>query len=382
MAERTNIMMVAGEASGDLLGAKLAHALTDEIPGKLSLFGCPGPRMRQAGVEAVVAADELSIVGLAEIGRALPRFLKAMKQLRKAAADRRPDVVILIDFPEFNLKLARHLKKQGLKVVYYVSPQLWAWRKYRLTSIERHVDLLLAILPFEKQWYAEHGVHHVEYVGNPHIREVHASSSRTELCSDLEIDASRTLIALLPGSRESEITRILPVMLEAAAELKGKVHEPTFLICAPNDVAASHVRRAMKDTAPDDIIVVTGRTYDVLAAADAGAVTSGTATLEAAILGVPMVVVYKTSRLNYRLLEPLIDVPHYALINLIARERIVTELIQDDLGAKRLSDELMALLDAARNADMRSTLKTAVETLGHGGASRRAAELISKIVSG
>lgn len=378
-----SIMMVAGEASGDLLGAKLVAALnTTFASAQLRLFGCAGPRMRAAGVEAIVAADDLSVVGLAEIGRSLPVFLRAMRKLRNAATDRRPDVVVLIDFPEFNLRLARHLKKQECKIVYYVSPQLWAWRKYRLGFIDRYVDLLLSILPFEKTWYAEHGVHHVEFIGNPHVREIHPMVNRAELSAAVGFDPSRPIIALLPGSREREIARILPVMLGSAAIVSTSVADAVFVICASNETAAAHCRRIL-DTAAvgENFFLVTNRTHDVLAAAEAGAITSGTATLEAAILNLPMVVVYKTSRLNYGLLKPLIDVPHYALINLVAGERLVTELIQDDFTPRRLADELMTLLAPARNAAVRSDLQSAAERLGHGGASQRAAELILELVN-
>ncbi len=375
-------MMVAGEASGDLLGAKLAAELRAIFePDGLLMFGCAGPRMRAAGVEAVVAADDLSVVGLAEIGRSLRVFLRAMRKVRSAAAERRPDVVVLIDFPEFNLKLARHLKKQGAKVVYYVSPQLWAWRKYRLAFIDRYVDLLLSILPFEKAWYAEHGVHHIEYVGNPHVREVHATVNKHELCTTLGIDPLRPIIALLPGSREREIARILPTLLASAQLISDAIPDASFVVCAPNERAAAHCRRILDgaDT-KGRIRLATDRTYDVLAAADAGAIASGTATLEAAILNLPMVVVYKTSRLNYNLLSPLIDVPHFALINLVAGERLVTELIQGDLTPRRLADEVMELLQSDRNVTVRSDLKDAVEKLGHGGASKRAAQLIQELI--
>jgi lipid-A-disaccharide synthase len=376
---RIGVMLVAGEASGDLLGAKLVSALQKQFEDRrLDLFGCAGPRMREAGVEPVVVADDLSVVGLAEIGRSLLTFLNAMKRLRLSARERSPDVAVLIDFPEFNLKLARHLKKQGLTVVYYVSPQLWAWRKYRLSLIERYVDLLLAILPFEKQWYAEHGVYHVEYIGNPHIREVHATSPTETVRAELGIGAGQHLIALLPGSREREIARILPVMVEAAGLVSERYSNTEFVICAANEPAAEHCRKVF--TPSDKIKLVTDRTYDVLAASDAAAITSGTATLEAAIMNVPMVVAYKSSTLNYRLLKPLIDVPHFALVNLIAGERLVTELIQNDLTASRLADEIAALLDTDRNKEMRSRLRTVTEALGHGGASERAAELIKGLV--
>ena len=192
-------MIVAGEASGDGHAAKLANAIRDAAPDTdFEFFGAAGPKMRDAGVEAVVQSDALAIVGLAEIGRALPMFLRAKRDLKRAAADKKPVIVILVDFPDFNLKLAKALKKQGLMVVYYISPQLWAWRKYRVSTVRKYVDLLLTILPFEKDWYAGHGVAHVEYVGNPLAREVHAERTREEFRRDHGLDPTRPLIAMLP----------------------------------------------------------------------------------------------------------------------------------------------------------------------------------------
>ncbi|MDQ3221379.1 MAG: lipid-A-disaccharide synthase, partial [Acidobacteriota bacterium] len=183
MAKQYQIMIVAGEASGDAHAAKLVKALRESAPNtKFILFGAAGHRLRAAGVEAIVNADELAIVGLPEIAKALPRFLKAFHSLSSAAINRRADVVILVDFPDFNLKLAKALKKRGFKIIYYISPQLWAWRKYRIRTIRNYVDLLLTILPFEKDWYAERGVINIEYVGSPLAREVHADSSREEFC--------------------------------------------------------------------------------------------------------------------------------------------------------------------------------------------------------
>ncbi len=374
MGESFKIMIVAGEDSGDGHAAKLVMALREVRPdAHFEFFGSAGPRMRDAGVEATVEADGLSIVGLAEIGRALPMFLRVMKKLRAVAADKKPDVAVLVDFPDFNLKLAKHLKRLGIKVVYYISPQLWAWRKYRLSTIKKYVDLMITVLPFEKDWYREHGVEHVEYVGSPLAREVHADRSKEEFCRDHDLDPSRPTIALLPGSRRKEIARILPIMLEA---VRDKRLEDTQLVLAlATEKHVAYVKETFK-IARDNLHIVHNETYDALNAADATAVTSGTATLEAGIIGTPMVVVYKTSAVNYKLLEPLIDVPHYGLINLIAGKRLAKELIQDDLSGQRLSDELAHLLQKNVNAAMRKELKIAADKLGHGGASKRAAEVI------
>lgn len=373
------VMIVAGEDSGDCHAAKLVRALRDARPDvNFEFFGSAGPKMRDAGVEANVEADGLSIVGLAEIGRALPMFLRVMKKLRAAAENKKPDVAVLVDFPDFNLKLAKHLKKLGIKVVYYISPQLWAWRKYRLSTIKKHVDLMITILPFEKDWYREHGVEHVEYVGSPLAREVHADRTRDEFCRDHGLDRSKSIVALLPGSRRKEIARILPVMLDVTRD--KRLASAQFVLALATEKHVEYVRETF-DIAKINLHVVSGETYDALNAADAAGVTSGTATLEAGIIGTPMVIVYKTSAVNYKLLEPLIDVPHYGLINLIAGKRLAKELIQDDFTAKTLADELARLLEQDTNTAMRNELKIAADKLGHGGASKRAAEAIIQLIT-
>lgn len=403
------IMIVAGEASGDGHAAKLADALREIVPHS-KFFGCAGPKMRAVGVEAIVKADDLSIVGLPEIAAALPKFLNVYRQLVKAAEERQPDVVILVDFPEFNLKLARSLKKRGFKIVYYISPQLWAWRKYRIRTIKNQVDLVISILPFEKQWYAGHGVNHVEYVGSPLAREVHANLSKEDFCTKHGLDPERPIVSLLPGSRHKEIVKILPELLRTAAmmsvlpALAGGLtqqgdnahHQPPataggtdtpkiqFVVAFASDRHAGEVEKAKSFLTKDDrfavenILSVFGETYDALNASDAAAVTSGTATLETGIIGTPMAIVYKTSAFNYKLMRPLIDVEHFGLINLIAGERVAKELIQHDFTAKTLSDELFRLLDPHENTAVRSRLNAATDKLGHGGASKRAAEAIVK----
>ena len=211
------LMIVAGEPSGDAHAATLARALRQAAPSTpFEFFGATGAQMREAGVESIVEAERLAIIGLWEEAKALPKFWAAFRKLRQAAAERQPDAVILVDWPDFNLRLATSLKRRGIRVIYYISPQLWAWRAYRLRNIRRDVDLLLSILPFEKDWYAERGARHVEFVGHPLAGEVRARYGRAELCRRNKLDNARPLVALLPGSRRHEITRILPVMLEAA----------------------------------------------------------------------------------------------------------------------------------------------------------------------
>ncbi len=381
------IMIVAGEASGDTHAAKLVHALREVTPEKnLEFFGATSYKLREAEVETIVNSDNFSIVGLPEIGKALPMFWNAFQKLKRSAVERKPDVVILVDFPEFNLKLAKSLSKKGFKVVYYISPQLWAWRKYRVEAIRKYVDLLLTILPFEKDWYEKHGIHHVEYVGNPTVREVHSNLTKEEFCAKYKLDISKPIISLLPGSRHKEITRILPVLLETAALMSEKNNAIQFVIALASsrnlqeiDDAKKSLKSAGKKL-PPNLLTVHGETHEALNASDVAAVTSGTATLETAIIGTPSAIVYKTSPFNYKLMRPLISVAHFGLINLIAEERLVAELIQDEFTPQTLADELFRLLTPEINQEMREKLAQTTEKLGHGGASIRAAKAISRIL--
>jgi lipid-A-disaccharide synthase len=369
----TQIMVVAGEASGDLHAAKLVKALRAASPNsEFEFFGAAGPKMRDSGVESIVRSDELSIVGLLEIAQALPMFLGAFRKLKEAAKCRQPDVAILLDFPDFNLKLAKALKKQGIKVVYYISPQLWAWRSYRINAVKKYVDLMITILPFEADWYRARGFEKVEYVGSPLATEVYSDVSKNEFCQTYDLDPTRPIVALLPGSRSKEITRIFPVMLEASEILEQSRSDIQFVVAAADTASAGRI----KDIAGEYWKIIVGSTYGALSACDGAAVASGTATLEAAILGAPMVIVYKTSALNYALLRPLISVAHFGLVNLIAGERVAREMIQQEFTSEALADELLRILKPDVNAQVREKLRLTTDKLGHGGASKRAAEAI------
>jgi lipid-A-disaccharide synthase len=376
-------MLVAGEESGDAHAAALVRALRERAPGvAFEFFGAAGARMRAEGVEPVVRDEDLAIMGLVEIARALPRFLSAYRALLRAADARRPDAVVLVDWPDFNLALARALRRRGHKVVYYISPQLWAWRAYRVRQVRRDVDLLLTILPFEAGWYARRGFTRAEFVGHPFAGEVAAAETREEFCARHRLDPSRPLVALLPGSRRKEFERHLPLMLDAAARLGAERPGTQFVVALserrdPSEAArlieaAGHA--ALRDGGRP--LVTRGEARAALAAADAAAVCSGTATLEAALLATPLVVVYKESALNWHTLGRLIRVEHYGLVNLVAGQRVAPELIQNDFTGERLARELSALLDPATNASVRARLRAATARLGHGGASQRAADAV------
>jgi len=394
------LMIVVGEASGDVHAARLVERLR-EI-GDFEFFGATGQKLRQSGVETIVQTDKLSIVGLPEIAKSLPTFWKVFQTLKNEAIARKPDAVVLVDFPDFNLKLAKSLKKHGMRVIYYISPQIWAWRKYRLTTIKRNVDLLLSILPFEKEWYERHGFTKIEYVGNPLVEEVVPKTTKHEFCLRHELNPNEPIIALLGGSRHKEIVRILPILLETAEIMFRKNEKLQFVNALATTRNEEEVEEAkiqvlkkhnskIKGLRTDNglkakILTVQNETYDVLNAADVAAVASGTATLETALIGTPLVVVYKTSWINYKLLRPLIDVPHFGLVNLIAGERVATELIQDDFTPDNLANELFRLLDKEENRRMRMKLRQITDNLKtasskHGSASTRAAEIICRFLT-
>lgn len=374
-------MIVAGEASGDLHSARLVRAIRELSPQEeIEFFGAAGPEMRQAGVEAIVEADGISIIGLPEILRAVPMFLRIMRRLVSAADSRRPDAVILVDFPDFNLRLARALKKRGHRVIYYISPQIWAWRRYRIRTLRKYVDLIISILPFEKAWYEKNGVKHVVYVGNPLVRDVHPSGSRAEFCSRHGLDPDRPIIAMLPGSRRAEISRIAPILSETADRMSAANPHLQFVFAVQKGKGNS-VAEFLNSKRLLGAKIVEGETYDALAASAAAAVTSGTATLEAALLGVPSAIVYRASRLNYRLLRPLINVEYFGLINLIAGEPIVKEFIQDAFTPENLSAEIFRLLEPETATAIKAKMAAAIERLGSGGASRRAAEAVFQLLA-
>jgi lipid-A-disaccharide synthase len=387
MIEQLRLMIVAGEPSGDAHAASLVRALGAEAPqAQFELFGATGALMREAGVESIVHADDLAIMGIVEVARVLPKFWRAFQALQRAASERQPDAVVLVDWPEFNLRLARALHRRGLRVIYYISPQLWAWRPYRVRSVRRDVDLLLAILPFEPAWYQERGVEHVKYVGHPLAGEVHSRSTRAEFCERHQLDATRPVVALLPGSRHKELERILPPMIESAALLSQTRPDIQFVIAlAPHrelQEAQTHLDAAKRNgvALPETLRLIQHETREALFAADAAAVASGTATLEAAMLGTPLVIVYKESTINWHILGSLITAEHYGLVNLIAGERMVTELMQNELNSERLAAELNALLDDERNQALREQLHETTALLGAGQASRRAADAILNAV--
>jgi lipid-A-disaccharide synthase len=372
-------MLVAGEASGDKHGAKLVAALRTLRPDlSLEFFGAGGDEMRAVGVKTEFDAREVAIMGALEVARALPKFLRVFRRLRDAARDRRPKLAILIDWPEFNLRLAKRLSRDGHRVVYYISPQIWAWRSYRIRAIKRYVERMLVILPFEKDYYRQNQVE-VDYVGHPLLDSVRVTKSREEFCSEHGLDPSKPIIALLPGSRHSELKYILPPMIETAGRLARS--RPQFQVVLP--LAGTFAKEEIESHhgSIGNFCIIERDTYNAVAAADLSIVASGTATLETAIIGTPMIVVYRASQLNWRIFRPLINVPFVGMPNLIAGRQIAPELLQDDLNADALSALVVEMLeDPERLRRLREDLDGVRRRLGEANASERAAKRILEIL--
>jgi lipid-A-disaccharide synthase len=357
--EAARILFVAGEASGDAQAARLAKALRARAP-QVRMTGVGGALMRDAGVETFVDISELSLMGLTEVVSSLRRVRRVYKTIVEEirSADP-PAVVVLVDFPEFNLMLARAVRKAGIEVFYYVSPQVWAWRRGRIRKICRRVDRMVVLFPFEAELYADRGLN-ARFFGNPLAEGVMADRDRAATRRRYGFPADSKLVVFLPGSREGEVERILPVMLEAARLLATTA---SFVIAAAPGLDRRVIDAAVRVSGVD-ATVVEGDTYNLIACADAAAVTSGTATVETALLGCPMVVVYKMATVSYWVARALVRVSHIAMPNIVLGESVVPELIQDEADGSRIATELRRYLEDAsyrdatveRLADVRNVL--------------------------
>lgn len=346
------IFISAGEASGELYGAQLASLLRQKLP-QAELIGMGGERMRAAGVDCIVRAEDMAVMGFTEVVEHLPRIYGEFRKLRRAIRERRPQVAVLIDFPDFHFRLFREFHRLGIPVIYFVSPQLWAWKKHRIKQVQKYVRRMLVIFPFEEQFYRDRGVN-AEFVGHPLAELPPPSISREDFARANSLDPAKTWIGLLPGSRLKEIRNHLPEMLQAADWLfhdclEHGLPEPQFLL--PLASTLSEVQLAVVRNILAKILgrmAITVRTvHDTRAAlfhARASVVASGTATVEAALIGNPFVVVYRVSPLTYAIAKRVVSVPHVAMANLIAGRRVVPELIQHDFTAQNIVEHLQPLL--------------------------------------
>jgi lipid-A-disaccharide synthase len=357
------IYLIAGEASGDLHGSNLVMNLRRMLPG-IDLRGLGGDRMAGGGVHLVKHFRHQNFMGFVEVLAHLPRILRIMRDVKKDILDFKPDAVILIDYPAFNLPVARFCKSHGLQVIYYISPQVWAWKEGRVKYIKRYVDRMICILPFEPEFYHRHGIDSY-YVGHPLLDAI-----RSFTPTPLPFQAETPVMAILPGSRKMEIRRMLPAMLEAAGKLGGGFQ---FVIAAAESLPENFFESF---DIPDPIQIVRGRTYDLLSVAKAAMVTSGTATLETALFGVPQVVCYRGNPLSYWLARRLIKVQFISLVNLILGKPLVTELIQNRFTAERVQQEIQRLLDPEVRDKVLMEYRSLTELVGAGSPSEKAARFI------
>ncbi len=370
-------MLSCGEPSGDLYAGALVAALRQREP-DIEVFGLGGERFKAAGGELVADFHGLSVTGLTEALAVLPRSFRTLRLLTDAARTRRPDALVVIDYPDFNFRLMRAIKRLGVPVIYYISPQLWAWRAGRMKTMKQFVDRVLPIFPFEEALYRDAGMD-VRFVGHPLIDLVVPVQSREQLLRRLNLEPAKPVMALLPGSRPNELERLAPVMAAAAPQIAAQVPGVQFLVArAPNLPDRLFESFGIPGVT---LRIVEGRTDDVLQAADTVVTASGTATVQAALHGKPMVVLYKLSPLTYRLGKGLARVDLYAMVNLIAGQRIVQELIQDDCTAGAVAAEAVRVAtDAGYREQMIVQLAEVCRRLGGPGASERAAEAVLDVV--
>jgi lipid-A-disaccharide synthase len=375
------VMISCGEPSGDLYAAALAAEILKLSPGA-TITGFGGDRLAAAGATLVENFSGLSVTGLVEVVRLLPRTYATYKRLVADAEAIRPDVFVAIDFPDFNFTLARALKKRGIPVVYYISPQLWAWRAGRMKTMQRVVDRVLVIFPFEEAIYREAGVP-VEWVGHPLLDTEPQTQTRASFLTEQGLDPSGRVLALLPGSRTNELRGILPGLAAAARRVREQVPDVQFVVArAPHlrDELFAPLRELEKEGAR--VVTLDGRADVVLAAADAALVASGTVTVQGALHECPMVVVYRLSPLTYKVGKPFVRVDTYAMVNLVAGRRVVPELIQDDFTPEAVAREAVRLLTDKPYAErMRAGLRDVRQKLGTAGASRRAAQAVLQVAT-
>jgi lipid-A-disaccharide synthase len=370
------VMLSCGEASGDLYAGALVDALRAREAG-IDVFGLGGDRFSAAGGRLLGDYRGLAVTGLLEAVRILPDSYAMYRRLVQAARVERPDVLVLIDFPDFNFRLMAAVKRLGVPVVYYVSPQLWAWRPGRIQTMKALVDRVLPIFPFEEALYRAEGID-VQFVGHPLVELVRVGEPRDALTRRLELDPTRPIVALLPGSRPNELHRIVPVLAAAVPRIASAVVGTQFLVARAPNLPDSYFRPFLGSGAL--VRVVEGATDDVLAASDAVITASGTATVQTALHGKPMVVVYRLSPVTYKLGKPLVRVSMFSMVNLVAGDRVVEELIQDECTPERVAHETVELLtNEDRVTDMKEQLAIVREKLGGHGASGRAAEAILEV---
>ncbi|HBG06926.1 MAG: lipid-A-disaccharide synthase [Geobacteraceae bacterium GWC2_58_44] len=372
-------MIVAGEASGDMYGATLAAELRALSP-DTRFFGMGGGCMRQAGVETLVDANEMAVMGIVEVVGHLPVILKNFNILKKRLLSDPPSLLILIDYPDFNLRLAKVAKRAGVPVLYFISPQVWAWRSGRVKGIGEVIDMMAVLFPFEVPFYQKAGIP-VSFVGHPLLDMVRPSMGKAEALLSFGLDPERQTVGLFPGSRKSEIAKLLPDILEAAKLLKAQLPGLQFLLPLASSLRQEDIASELQRSGLD-VTIVSGRNHDVMVACDAAISVSGTVTMELALVGIPMVIVYRVSGLTYQIGKRVIKVPHIGICNIVAEKGVAKELIQHEVTPEAIAREIGALLTDGRYAEsMREEFARVRVKLGSGGALGRLAGVASNMMA-
>lgn len=381
MSDKPQIFIVAGELSGDLIGAMLVKRLLKLNP-ELAITGLGGERMEQAGVNIRVnLVRDLAIIGFTEVIRKYPKIRRVFKDTVAYLKGNPPDVLILIDYPGFNLRLAEEAHRLGIKVVYYVCPQVWAWHHSRIHKLRRFVDKALVILPFEEAYLKAGGVD-AKFVGTPWLDMMILTMTREEVIDHFELDPNKKIIGLLPGSRRREVESLLPTMLEAAEKIQASNPDVQFVMPRATTVRPEIVEHLMT-MAQVKVKVVDAFRYNVRNAMDMAIVASGTATLETGLLGCPMVIIYKISTLSWMIGKNLVKIPYIGLINIVAGDLVVPELIQDQCTPQNIADHCLEIIDDPREIErIKYQLGKVKEKMGGPGTSMRAAQMILDIMNG
>jgi len=372
------ILVSSGEASGDFYASLVVEELRRIYP-DAEFFGCTGPRLRAAGVRTIVDAASLAVVGLFEVIADIPRIYGEYRKLLAAARQEAPDLALLTDSPDFHLRVARRLNRQGVPVVYLVAPQVWAWRKGRLPGMRRTIRRLLCIFPFEEEFFRRAGID-TTFIGHPLAGRVHPSMARGDYLMKHRLDPARPLIAVLPGSRCGEAARHLPALMDAVERI-NRTRAVNVVLPASATTGAAFFEQRIGNS---PVKVIEGGSWDAMAHCDLALAASGTVTIEAALLNAPMVTFYRVTPLTYRLGKMLVDVPFYSMVNLIAGRALVPELIQDEMTGERLAAESLRLLSdtAARDAQRAGLADIARQLSSRQGAPERAARAIQDILEG
>ena len=374
------IMIVAGEASGDLHGSNLVRSALSLDP-DLKFYGLGGENLRNAGIDLLFDLEHQGLFGYLEIVSSLRSTIGIYRSLKASLTRDRPSAVVLIDYPDFNLRLAKSAKRLGIPVFYYISPQLWAWRQGRVKKVDRYVDRMAVVFPFEPDFYQRHGVE-VSFVGHPLLDVMDPPRPKEEVKTELGFDPSRPLLGLLPGSRMSEIKAHLPLMLESARRLNAGRPNGVALAVAQADSLGSGELTPFLELGPKDVKLVAGHTHDLQNAADVILTASGTATLETALMLTPMVVIYRLKLLSYQIFRRMVKIEHVAMANLIAGEEVVPELLQNDARPDNIVTELNRILDSPEDRRrMVEGLTLIRKKLGGQGASLRAARLLLETIN-